>query len=169
MLKCFARRGPGGRWTAEERLRMPVPVRARAEKARRNGSFPPRFVRSRHMGAADGTRPKARLVLWTRRALPVQKQAFGTGSAWWRRASAGCPNRRCPRLGGCRPDTPRGAPTPHFTFKNFPSASKSPVVPRKPVTNVTALPPRFRLSKAMRSSCFSFGSVSSSSSSPVLY
>ena len=29
-------------------------------------------------------------------------------------------------------------PTPHFTFKNFPSASKSPVVPRKPVTNVTA-------------------------------
>ena len=38
-------------------------------------------------------------------------------------------------------------PTPHFTFKNFPSASKSPVVPRKPVTNVTALPPRFRYPK----------------------
>ena len=109
VLKCFARRSPGGRWTAEERLRMPVPVRARAEKARRNGSFPPRVVRTRHIGAADGTRPKARLVLWTRRALPVQKQAFGTGSAWWRRASAGCPNRRCPRLGGCCPDTPRGA------------------------------------------------------------
>ena len=60
-------------------------------------------------------------------------------------------------------------PTPHFTFKSFPKAVRSSEVPRNPVIKVTIFPPRFRLSKEIRKACFSFGNVSSSSVSPVLY